>query len=98
MTQATIDKMNAHTAKKWAKKAKRKTAANPVQEIKASLLSLSEGNTTLASLPIWSEIMQVADEQGHFAADIVGKALAGKSISDKQAWVVGKFATDNNLK
>lgn len=98
MSEKIRAQMKAQTAKKWAKKNKRnQRTANPVQEIKSSLLNVSEGNVAAASLPIWSQIMQVADEKGHFASDIVEKALDGKRISDKQAWVVGKFATENGV-
>lgn len=98
MTQATQDKINAATARKWAKKNRKEAKPNPVQEIKSSLLEISEGNKSLTSLPIWSQIMEVADSKGHFATDIIEKAMSGKSISDKQAWVVGKFAAENNIK
>ena len=97
MTQATIDKMNARTAKKWAKKARKQTTSNPVQELKVSLLNVSEGAQGSASLPIWSQIMEAADNAGHFASDIVEKALEGKRISEKQAFVVAMFAKNNNL-
>ena len=69
-----------------------------VIEIKTSLVQISEGNTGLRILPIWSEIMQKADEVGHFASEIVERVLMDrKSCSEKQAWVVAYFAKNNGL-
>ena len=75
-----------------------KASKNHAASIASSLMNVSEGNKTLAGLPVWSEIMQVADEQGHFASDIVEKALSGKTITQKQAYAVAYFANENNIK
>jgi len=68
-------------------------------EIKTSIKDISNGHSlTMAILPIWSEIMQKADEVGHFCSDIVEKAVMNhKSISEKQAWCVAYFAKNNGL-
>jgi len=68
-------------------------------EIKTSIEDLSNGyQLTMGILPIWSEIMQLADEKGHFASEIVERAtMDHKSISEKQAWVVAYFAKNNGL-
>ena len=68
-------------------------------EIKNSISDISNGHQLAMSiLPIWSSIMQLADEKGHFASEIVERATMNhKSISDKQAWVVAYFAKNNGL-
>ncbi len=68
-------------------------------EIKTTLEDLSNGHQlTMANLPIWSSIMQLADEKGHFASEIVEKViLDNKSVSEKQCWVVAYFAKNNGL-
>ena len=43
----------------------------------------------------FSALMQVADEKGHFVADILNRALRGGSVSEKQAWCVAYFAQSN---
>lgn len=70
-----------------------------LNEIKTSLEDLSKGyQDAMRNLPIWSEIMQTADEKGHFASQIVERAIMErKSISEKQAWVVAFFAKNNGL-
>jgi len=68
-------------------------------DIKTSLEDLSNGySLSMGMLPIWSSIMQLADEKGHFASEIVERAvMSHKSISEKQAWVVAYFAKNNGL-
>jgi hypothetical protein len=82
---------------KKAKKEKKEWKPDIVNAIKTSLLNICEGNKSLATLPVWSQIMKLADEQGHFASDIVMQAMSGKKISEKQALVVGFFAKNNNV-
>ena len=79
-------------------KTRKEVKNNPVASLASSLMNVSEGNKTLSTLPVWSEIMQVADEQGHFASDIVERALAGQAITQKQAYAVAYFANENNIK
>jgi hypothetical protein len=69
------------------------------QQIKTTIEDLSRGySDSMRSLPIWSEIMQKADEVGHFCSGIVENAVLNrKPISEKQAWVVAFFAEKNNL-
>lgn len=45
----------------------------------------------------FTKIMEVADAQGNFVANIVENAINGKFISEKQAWCVAYFAQKNNL-
>lgn len=70
-----------------------------LNEIKTSLEDLSKGyQESMRLLPIWCEIMFLADEKGHFASQIVEKAIMDrKPISEKQAWVVAFFAKNNGL-
>jgi len=67
--------------------------------IKTSIQDLSNGHQlAMSNLPIWSQIMQLADEKKHFASEIVERAILDhKPISEKQAWVVAFFAKNNGL-
>ena len=71
---------------------------NPIASLASSLMNVSEGNKTLGGLSVWAQIMEVADEKGHFASDVIEKALAGKTITQKQAYAVAYFANENNIK
>ena len=41
------------------------------------------------------DMMQVADEQGSFVADIIDRVLRNQSVTDKQAWAVAYWAERN---
>ena len=75
-----------------------KVSSNPASELASTLMNASEGSASAASLPVWSQIIEAADNAGHFASDIVEKALEGKRISEKQAYAVAFFANENNIK
>jgi len=68
-------------------------------DLKNSLEDLSKGyQLHMSYLPIWSSIMKLADEKGHFASDIVERAVMSHNpISEKQAFVVAYFAKNNGL-
>jgi hypothetical protein len=70
-----------------------------LKDVKEIIFDLGQGyHQTFKNIPIWSEIMQKADEVGHFASEIVERViLSHKSISEKQAWVVAYFAKNNGL-
>lgn len=46
---------------------------------------------------VWNRIMEVADEKGHFAGEVVFKAINGGFVSEKQAWAVAYFAKENGI-
>ena len=67
------------------------------QQTYSALKDISEGNQGLRILPIWAAISSKADQVGHFAADVISKAMNGVRISDKQAWAVAFFAEKHNI-
>ena len=69
-----------------------------LNDVKTTIEDISNGySLTCEIFPIWSAIIQRADEVGHFASEIVERAMSHKPISEKQAWVIAYFAKNNNL-
>jgi len=86
------------TSKKLAKTIARQETKLSVADV-ASMIqgNRDERHSSWSVSPLWSKVMEVADNQVHYVSEIVEAALNGESISNKQAFAVASFAKNNGL-
>lgn len=49
------------------------------------------------ALPIFAQIMEVADKKKHFASSVIETAMAKGTVTEKQAWATAYFAKNNGI-
>ena len=77
------------------KKAKTQPTSNKlsVADFKGFLMDMSAGyQDAMRDVPVFGQVMEAADKAGHFASDVIFKAINRQRISEKQAWAAAYFA------
>jgi len=96
----SVNKINTYSKKNKVKnylKEEKEVALNLTSIVNKIKGSSVDRGFNFSCEEVFNKIEKLADNQNHFAGEIIENARNGKFISDKQAYVVAYFAKNNGI-